>query len=126
MIIPKKDIFDFLRYVDGDTGKLVLSLREIILNSSKKIEERMTYGIPFYYYFGRLCYLNTTKKGLDIAFCKGIKLSEKFEQIERKNRKEVATITVNSLSEIDKVLLRKIMMEAMLLNEIIWSLKNSK
>ena len=123
MIIPKKDIFDFLRYVDKETGKLVLLLREIILNSSGKIEERMTYGVPFYYYYGRLCYLNTTKKGLDIAFCRGIKLSEKFEQLERKNRKEVATITVNSAQDVDKPLLKKIMLEAMLLNEFIWSLK---
>jgi hypothetical protein len=99
-------------------------LQQLILASAPQLEEKLSYGIPFFYYLGRLCYLNTHRHGVDIGFCRGFELSNEQELLEARDRVEVKTITYQSPDAIAESPLREILQEALLLNE--WHFKNKK
>ena len=99
-------------------------LQHIILASAPQLEEKISYRIPFYYYFGRLCYLNPHRRGVDIGFCRGFELSDEQEMLEAKDRTEVKTITYGTVAAIAERPLREILQEALLLNE--WHYRHRK
>jgi hypothetical protein len=99
-------------------------LQHIILASAPQLEEKISYCIPFYYYFGRLCYLNPHRQGVDVGFCRGFELSDEQELLEAKDRTEVKTITYGTVAAIAERPLREILQEALLLNE--WHYRHKK
>jgi hypothetical protein len=108
-----------------EINRAILSrLQQLILASAPQLEEKLSYRIPFYYYFGRLCYLNPHRQGVDIGFCRGFELSNEQGLLEAKDRKEVKTITYRTPDVIAERPLREILQEALLLNE--WHFKNKK
>jgi len=56
--------------------EMLKKLNSILLSCLPQMEARLTYNIPFYYYFGRLCYLNPKVSGVDLGFCRGALLAE--------------------------------------------------
>ena len=103
---------------------ILLRLQKIILASAPQLEEKLSYHIPFYYYLGRLCYLNPRQQSVDIGFCRGFELSNEQRLLEAKDRAEVKTITYSSVAEIVEKPLREILQEALLLNE--WHFRNKR
>jgi uncharacterized protein len=84
-------------YVDGlpsDRFMLCAYLRQLIITTVPGVEERLSFRIPFYHYYGMFMYLNNTKQGIDVAFCRGKDLIEAFPLLELKNRATIATITI--------------------------------
>jgi uncharacterized protein len=84
-------------YVDGlpsDRSMLCAYLRQLIITTVPGVEERLSFRIPFYHYYGMFMYLNNTKQGIDVAFCRGKDLIEAFPLLELKNRATIATITI--------------------------------
>ena len=103
---------------------ILLRLQRIILASAPQLEEKISYRVPFYFYLGRLCYLNPHKRGVDIGFCRGFELSNEQGLLQAKDRVEIKTITYTSAVEIDEKPLREILQEALLLNE--WHYRNKR
>ena len=99
-------------------------LQHIILASAPQLEEKLSYRVPFYYYLGRLCYLNPHRRGVDIGFCRGFELSNEQGLLAAKDRTEVKTITYGTVAAIAEKPLREILQEALLLNE--WHCRNKK
>jgi len=103
-------------------------LQQIVLQSAPNIEERIRYGIPFFDYYGWMCYLSPLKKdkGVYIAFLRGFELSNEQGILEANGRTMIKSITYTHVKDIQEEPLREIIQEALLLNEEYFSKKKSK
>lgn len=97
--------------------EMMQKLHAILLSCTPQMEAKLTYKIPFYSYFGRLCYLNPKSDRLDLGFCKGALLDEN-PLLSRFELKEVRIITFKHLADISETDLRPLIFEAMILNEL--------
>lgn len=97
---------------------MLQKLHSIILACAPQIEAKLTYNIPFYYYFGRFCYLNTKDNLVDLGFCRGALLAE-HPLLSRTELKEIRIVSYRSLQEIDEKTLTPLVFEAMILNELL-------
>lgn len=94
---------------------ILQKLHAIIMSCAPQMEARLTYNIPFYYYYGRLCYLNSKEIEVDLGFCRGALFAEN-PILGRTELKEVRIITHKNLYEIQVESLRSFIFEAMILN----------
>ena len=86
---------------------LMLYIRSVIKRTLPTIEEKYSYGIPFYHLEKKpIVYLNVLKGTdfLDVAFVQGIKLQEDFPELQDyKNRKNVRSIQVKNMVDFDEL-----------------------
>jgi len=87
-------------------------LREMIVENVPDIEEKLSFKIPFYHYFGMFMYLNNTREGIDVAFCRGKDLVNEFPQLSLKNRATIATITISTKKDITSFQVREMIVTA--------------
>jgi hypothetical protein len=94
-------------------------IRNIVLSTAPGIEEKIRFGVPFFDYFGWMCYLSPLKnnKGVYIAFLRGFELSNEQGILEANGRVMVKSITYSHQNDIKEGPLREIIQEALLLNE---------
>lgn len=107
-------------YIDSlpeDKHELGGMIREIILSEVPGIEERFSYKLPFYHYFGIFCYINSIPGGFDIGFCRGRDLVDAFPQLERRDRAVMASISIFNKKDIERLELRRILSVAAAWNE---------
>jgi len=95
---------------------IMLYVRNVILKTLPKMEEKYNYGIPFYHYNKKpLCYLNILKgtNFVDVAFVQGVFLEKDFPELKDYNkRKQVRSIQIKSLEEFNELLFVDILKEA--------------
>jgi hypothetical protein len=103
---------------DQHLKSILQKLHNIIISSAPSIEAKLTYNIPFYYYLGRVCYLNPKAGSVDLGFCRGALLGENH-LLGRTELKEVRIINFKSLPEIQEETVVPLIFEALLLNEMI-------
>jgi hypothetical protein len=103
-------------------------LRRWILDLGPHTTEKISYKIPFFYFYGPLCYLNPTPDGVDLSFVNGKKLSNNQKLLEDKNRKAVASMRLHSLAELEEheEQVRQILNEAAILNQYLYKVKKGK
>lgn len=112
----------YIALLDLQRRNLMLSLRELILCASPDITESVKFKIPFYDYFGMLCYLNSVKAGVALGFCNGAMLqSEKLSG----SGKQIRHLIFKLDDKPDKQTL-KLVFDAMALNEQLYSIKSQK
>lgn len=107
-------------YIDGlpDEKKDIASyIRELILENVPGVQEKLSYTVPFYHYFGLFMYMNNTKEGIDIGFCRGRDLLEAFPQLELKSRATMATVCVKTKKDIARLEIRQLILSAAAWNE---------
>lgn len=91
-------------------------LREIILNEIPQIQEKLAYGIPFFYLKKRILYFAPKKNGIDLGFCDGFLLSN-HPILEIKDRSQVRTIFFDRLENIKEEILIPLIHEAVLVQK---------
>ena len=95
---------------------IMMHVRWVILDSLNNVEEKFSYGIPFYHFRKKpLMYLNILKRQdfVDVAFVKGTQLQSQFPELrDYNNRKNVRSLQFNSLEDLDEKLLRKVIYAA--------------
>jgi hypothetical protein len=96
---------------------MLQKLHSILISCAPHMEARLTYNIPFYYYFGRLCYLNPKENSLEMGFCRGAMMNQN-ELLSRTELKEVRIIKYANIQEIREENLLPLIYEAMILNEL--------
>ncbi len=103
-------------------------LRSWILDLGPHTQEKISYTVPYFYFYGPLCYLNPAMDGVDLSFAHGKKLSNEQKLLENKNRKTVASIRFHSLAEVEEreEQIRQILNEAAILNQYLHNLKKKK
>jgi uncharacterized protein len=92
-------------------------VRNLLLTLVPGIQEKFSFKIPFYHYYGMFCYINTIPNGIDVAFCRGKDLAEQFEYLNTKSRAMVASVQIYTLQEIAEKQLHEIVVTAALWNE---------
>lgn len=118
------NVDEFLHYLPQDHLKIVESLRALVLECIPDVKEKLSYNVPFYHRFGRICFIwpssvqwGTTKRsGVDIGFCRGDLLADPG-YLEIGNRKQVYVKTFNDVKEIDHYMLRQLLYEAVVIDE---------
>ena len=98
---------------------IMLYVRSVIFKNFPEIKERYSYKIPFFNYKNKpLLYLNILKgtKYVDVAFVQGILLEEKYPNLEdKKNRKQVRSLQLKSLEDLDEKMFINLMKDAIAL-----------
>ncbi len=112
-----KKVDEYIESLPDERREIAEILRELIIENVHGIEERLSFKVPFYHYFGMFMYLNNTKEGIDVAFCRGKDLLEAFPQLELKSRAAIATVTVTSKKDIIKFGIRELIINAAAWNE---------
>lgn len=108
------------RYISGYPDKIrwMLHLLHETISLYPGIFTKMRYKIPFYYRKSWICYLNVLKAGgIELAFSRANKLVNGYYLLDFKERKPVAGITFHQPKDIDLVLVRMIILEAIELYE---------
>jgi uncharacterized protein len=90
-------------YIDGlpeDRKAIAEQLRSIIHALVPTVQEKFSFKIPFYHYFGMFCYINPVKDGIDLGICNGKSFADDFEHLEVKERALIATVRLHALKDI--------------------------
>ena len=106
---------------------LMLYVRSVIQRTIPDIEEKFSYGIPFYHYTKKpMMYLNVLKETnfLDVAFMQGVLLEDKFPELsDYKNRKKVRSIQIGDMEDFDELRFVELLQAASVLiitNRTVW------
>ncbi len=106
-------------YIDNlsDTQKAISeNVRRLLFSLVPEIQEKLSFKIPFYHYFGMFCYINAIPNGIDLGLCRGKDLTGEFPSLELKGRAIVATVSLHSLKDIKQKEVREIIIAAALWN----------
>lgn len=93
------------QYIDNlpeHLAEIATAIREYMISHIPGVEERYSFKLPFYHYYGMFCYINQVKLGLELCFCRGKDLSIAFPQLEQKERKLIAGITLITKKDIQE------------------------
>ncbi|HEX7847192.1 MAG TPA: DUF1801 domain-containing protein [Chitinophagaceae bacterium] len=112
-----KTVDAYIEALPEERKEICEILREIILENVPGIIEKLSFKIPFYHYYGMFMYLNNTKEGIDVAFCRGRDLLETFPQLTSKSRAIVATVCIKHKKEINSFAVREMIVTAAAWNE---------
>jgi uncharacterized protein len=113
--LKKVDLY--IELLEEDKAVLVNLVRQLIHSLVPGVEERLSFKIPFYHYFGMFCYINPVAGGIDLGFCRGKDLIEEFPQLQIKGRAMVATLLIQSVKDIDRLKIREVIAAAAIWNE---------
>ena len=94
-------------------------IRSWVLDVGPHMEEKISNRIPYFSFFGPMCYLNPADGGVELGFTKGYELSDDGKILESKGRKMVKSITFYSITSLEEQedTIRHILNEAAILNE---------
>jgi hypothetical protein len=92
-------------------------VRRLLLSLVPGIQEKLSFKIPFYHYFGMFCYINAIPNGIVLGFCRGKDLAGEFSSLECKGRAIVASVSLFSLKDIKQKEVREIIVAAACWNE---------
>lgn len=122
------DVQDYIASQRTSHKEIMSVMRRWILDLGPHAQEKISYTVPYFYFYGPLCYLNPALDGVDLSFVHGKKLSNEHQLLENKNRKTVASIRFHSLAELEEreEQVRQILNEAAILNQYLHNLKKKK
>lgn len=87
---------DYIKQLPVPQNMVAEKVRQLLLTWVPGIQEKLSFKIPFYHYYGMFCYIYKVPDGIDPGFCRGKDLLHEFPQLELKGRAIVATITISS------------------------------
>lgn len=120
-----RNINDFLDYLPEDHLKIVEVLRALVFECIPDAEEKLSYNVPFYHRFGRICFIwpssvswgdTMNRTGVDIGFWRGHLLSDPA-YLDKGKRKQIYVKTFHHPREIDHEALRLLLYDAVVVDE---------
>ena len=119
-----RNINDFLDYLPEEHLMIVGSLREIILSCIPDAREHLSFNVPYYSRFTRICFIwpssvpwgNVKLRGVDLGFCRGNLLSDP-SYLDMGNRKQVYIKNFTDVRQIDHETIRQLLFEAVVIDE---------
>lgn len=97
--------------------KFVFLLREKLMNAAPGVEEAFKWKVPFYSYYGALCFINRTKKGVEIGFVHGNEIEETFGLLEDRGTKQVRHLPISNQAQLLTEEFDIILQQALIVNE---------
>jgi uncharacterized protein len=116
-------------HIDGlteDKKIIAVQLRSIIHALVPGVQEKFSFKIPFYHYFGMFCYINPVKDGIDLGICNGKSFADDFEHLEVKGRALIATMRLHTLKDIAAKQVKEIIATAAIEKENLAAAKKKK
>jgi hypothetical protein len=110
---PRVEIFllnqpEFLQSV-------LFPIREIILSAAPGIEEKFSYGTPFYYYHGPLLYVSGKNENSYLGFVDGKRLDQDLSWLSGDHLKQIRHFSIFPWDESNEEQLRFLLQEAIAL-----------
>jgi uncharacterized protein YdeI (YjbR/CyaY-like superfamily) len=109
----------FISEKEEPAREIMTILRSWVMDLGTHVQEKISNKIPYFYFYGQLCYLSPAVDGVDFGFVKGYELSNDDGLLESKGRKHVRSITFHSVAEVEEneEKIRHVLNEAAILNE---------
>jgi hypothetical protein len=109
---------NFIYGLEGDQRELMRYFHHLLVDEMD-LNCKMRFKNPFYDGKSWICYLSPLKSGsVELVFTRGQELSNEQGMLKIKDRKQVAGMTFEKLSEIPEETVREIIHEAILLDDI--------
>ena len=87
----------------GEPHRQIMTiLRSWILDLGPHTQEKITYKIPYFHFYGHLCSLRPNSEGVDLSFMRGNELEDESKLLEGRGRKQVKSITFYSVAETEE------------------------
>jgi uncharacterized protein len=112
-----KNVDLYIEALSDTKREIAEALRELIFSAVPHVEERYSYKIPMYHYFGMFCYMNEVTHGIDLGFMRGRDLVFAWPQLETRNRAIVASVVITSKKEITQLNIEALLLSAAAWNE---------
>jgi uncharacterized protein len=103
---------DYIEALDDNRRAIAEKLRDLLLAHVPGIEEKFSFKVPFYHYFGMFCYINVIKEGIALGFCRGKDLVLSFPQLEQGDRKMIALVKLSTPKDIVSKEVRELIITA--------------
>ena len=124
-------IHAYINKLPSSEKKIVQTLRQLILETIPEIEERLSYGVPYYYRKRRMFFLwpassplSNLKKGVNIGFCYGSLVLDKEKFLERNGRKQVYMKPFTHIRDIPLDTIRTLLLEAVSVDDLLFRTKS--
>ena len=109
-------INDYIFKQEEPYQSIMIYVRSIIVKALPEVQEKFSYRIPFFMHENKpMIYFNVLKGTdfVDIAFVQGILLEEKYSKLKNyNNRKQVRSLQIKSIEEIDEFMLMQLIKDA--------------
>jgi uncharacterized protein len=112
-----KNVDLYIEALPDTKREIAETLRELILTAVPHVEEKLSFKIPFYHYFGMFCYMNAVKDGIELVFCRGKDLVYAWPQLEQRGRAIMAGVTITHKKDFAKYNLEALLIGAAAWNE---------
>jgi hypothetical protein len=120
---------DLINDLPDDERTIAVRLRALILESEPRLQEKLSYGVPYFFHNRRVCFiwpaslipagyskeLISTK--VTLGLCYGNLLSNDQGLLEKGDRKQVYTLSFTSPNEINDQVIREIILEAVMVDD---------
>lgn len=103
---------EYIEQLPEEQQVICTLIRKQVLSLVPAVEEKFSFGIPFYHYFGMFLYLNSTANGIAVCFCRGKDLLTAFPQLQQKNRAIVASIIIKEKKDMLRLELNQLIIAA--------------
>ena len=115
-----RNVEEFLDYLPDHERKMVDLLREIIFECIPECKEKLSYNVPYFSRYSRICFIwpasipwgKVKMNGVQLGFCKGYLLQDEFGYLEKGNRKQVFSKTFFNIKDINEDLLKAYLFDA--------------
>lgn len=112
-----REVDAYIDQLETPLAETAAIIRQLLLENVPGIEEKFSFKIPFYHYHGMFCYLNRTKAGLDLGFCRGKDLVIAFPQLDLRGRDMVASVILTQPKDIHQLQIPELIIAAAAWNE---------
>ncbi len=119
-----KDFESFLEAITAEEQVICLRLRDLILGNFPEMNEKFSYGAPFYHRNSRVCFLYPASlpysgidTGVSFGFNRGHLMSNEQGLLQMGTRKEVGYVSVVLESDIQEDIFVEMLHEAILLDD---------
>jgi hypothetical protein len=124
---------EYISLLPDDERLVAARLRSIILETSPKFTEKLSYSVPYFYINSRVCFiwpasspLSIHKQGVQLGFCRGNQLSNSHCIMNMADRKVVGIVLYNHLNEINEDLVKELLFEAIELDALVANRRRKK
>ena len=116
---------EFLASLPQKEREITVRLRNIVLKTAQELKEKFSYGVPFYFGKTRVCFIwpasapfGRKDSSVEMGFCRGNLLSDEYKILEHGTRKQVYIITYTSTKQIQGKILKELIEEAMIVDDL--------
>ena len=120
-----KSLEEFFDFIPANELKIVEALRSLVLECIPDCKEKLSYNVPFYKRHFNICFIwppsitwgGALQRGVRFGFTNGYLLHDETGYLDRGDRKQVYWKDFSSIKEIDSILVRDFLHEAVLIDQ---------